>query len=42
MTQQQKHILVDAQKKPLFWVLVVAATALVFRSFLSRRNLSPQ
>lgn len=37
MTQKQKHILVDAQKNPLFWVLVVAATALVFSSFLARR-----
>lgn len=37
MTQKQKNVLVDAQKKPLFWVLVVAATALVFSSFLVRR-----
>lgn len=38
MTQKQKHNLVDAQKKPLFWVLVVAATALVFSSFFARRT----
>lgn len=37
MTQKQKHDLSNAQKNPLFWVLVVAATALVFSSFVVRR-----
>jgi hypothetical protein len=38
MTLKQKKELTQAQKNPLFWVLVIAATALVFSSFLPRAN----
>jgi hypothetical protein len=38
MTKREKNELTVATKKPLFWVLVVAAATLVVSSFLTRAN----
>lgn len=38
MTNREKKDLTLATKKPLFWVLVVAAATLVVSSFITRAN----
>jgi hypothetical protein len=38
MNQKQHASLLNAQKQPLFWVLVVAATALLLSSFVIKQN----
>ena len=38
MTTKQWQVLRDAQRKPLFWVVVLAAAALVVSSFLMHQE----